>query len=595
MAQYTLTNTQYLVVVVTGCDTGFGAEIVHELYQRGGYTIYATCLTNEAVERYHAKESTRLRSIKLDVTNQEDVNRLRAQIEAECPQGVYCVLNNAGINGGSLIDLTSEDMFERVMNVNYMGIVRITKALLPSLRIYAKSRHTLPDGSKLPRARLVSITSVAGRINSPGLGPYCASKHAAESILDTLRVELAPWEIDVSMIEPFFAKTAIMTNSSIAFERDWNLASDQVHHMYGQAFVEGTKKHNQLLYEQAMPPQWVVQAAVNAVHKKNGAQKARVLIGFCTGFGAGIVNDLYQLGGYTIYATCSSEKTLESYKGRESDRLRPIKVDVTVREDVNRLRERIEAECPQGIYCVVNNAGINNGGWVDLTTEEVFERVMNVNYMGLIRITKALIPSLRVYAKSRHTLPEGQSLPRARLIGMSSIAARLNSIGLGPYTASKKAAESILDTLRLELSPWEIDVQTIEPGYAKTPIITKAISSLEQEWVQADKGVREMYGDKFIETALRDQRTIYESAMPAQWTVKATVDAVHKEDGASKHARVLIGQKSANFVIRLLEMLPGWIVDAMMRAGMKKTGYWAADPFLLKESEGEGDKGNKKD
>ncbi|KAK3845162.1 MAG: hypothetical protein J3R72DRAFT_437022 [Linnemannia gamsii] len=280
MTHYTLTNTDFLVVIITGADTGFGKEIVEDLYQRGGYTVYATCLTNEAVQVYQAKESTRLRAIQVDVTKQDDVNRLRAQIEAECPQGVYCVVNNAGINAGGLFDLTTESTFERVMDVNYMGIIRITKALLPSLRAFAKSRHTLPKSQNLPRARLISVTSIAGRLSGPGLGSYCASKHAAESILDTIRVELAPWEIDVSMIEPYFAKTPIVTNSFVAFEQSWKRADEHVRQMYGQQFVEGVRKRNQLLYEKAMPSAWVVQAAVNAIHKKNGAQTPRILVGF---------------------------------------------------------------------------------------------------------------------------------------------------------------------------------------------------------------------------------------------------------------------------------------------------------------------------
>jgi len=87
------------VVVVTGTDSGFGAGIVRDLYQLGGYTIYATCLTAKAVEKYKAIKGSedRLRPVQVDVTKQDDVNRLRAKIEAECPQGVYCVFNNAGI------------------------------------------------------------------------------------------------------------------------------------------------------------------------------------------------------------------------------------------------------------------------------------------------------------------------------------------------------------------------------------------------------------------------------------------------------------------------------------------------------------------
>jgi NAD(P)-dependent dehydrogenase (short-subunit alcohol dehydrogenase family) len=97
MAQYTLTDSSTLVCVITGCDTGFGAETVEELYKQGGYTVYATCLTEKAVDAYKAMDSSRIRAIQVDVTNQDDINRLRAQVEAECPQGVYCVLNNAGM------------------------------------------------------------------------------------------------------------------------------------------------------------------------------------------------------------------------------------------------------------------------------------------------------------------------------------------------------------------------------------------------------------------------------------------------------------------------------------------------------------------
>ncbi|KAF9579783.1 Retinol dehydrogenase 5, partial [Lunasporangiospora selenospora] len=106
------TNSANLVVVITGCDTGFGAEITEDLYNRGGYTIYATCLTDKAVEAYNARDSSRLRALQVDVTNQSDVNRLREQVEAECPQGVYAVLNNAGIYAGGFFDFSSEDSFQ---------------------------------------------------------------------------------------------------------------------------------------------------------------------------------------------------------------------------------------------------------------------------------------------------------------------------------------------------------------------------------------------------------------------------------------------------------------------------------------------------
>ncbi|KAG0357211.1 Retinol dehydrogenase 5 [Gamsiella multidivaricata] len=249
----TVTNPANLVVVITGCDTGFGSEIVDELYKRGGYTV--------------------------DVTNQDDVNRLRAQIEAECPQGVYCILNNAGIYAGGFFDFASEDSFQKIMDVNYMGIIRISKAMLPSMRIFAKSRHS-PQGKHLPRARLLSITSVAGRSNPPAHGGYNASKHAAESIMDTLRVELSPWEIDVSMLEPFYAKTPLVASAHVVLEKVWKASDLKTQKMYGPQFIQGVRKHSEELYNQSMPSKWVVDAAVSAIRKKAGAKKARILIGF---------------------------------------------------------------------------------------------------------------------------------------------------------------------------------------------------------------------------------------------------------------------------------------------------------------------------
>ncbi|KAF9951871.1 Retinol dehydrogenase 16 [Mortierella alpina] len=255
----TLTDPANLVVVITGCDTGFGAGIAEDLYQRGGFTIYATCLTEQAVEKYNARESSRMRGVQVDVTSQNDIDRLCAQVEAECPQGVFCVFNNA------------------VMDVNFMGIIRISKGLLPSLRTYAKSRHS-PQGKHLPRARLLNITSINGRANPPCFGAYNASKHAAESILDTMRVELAPWEIDISIIEPFASKTPILDLATANFERVWKSADYTVQQMYGPKFMVDLLVNWQRIIKGAVPSKWVVDASVNAI-RKNGTSKARIPVG----------------------------------------------------------------------------------------------------------------------------------------------------------------------------------------------------------------------------------------------------------------------------------------------------------------------------
>ncbi|KAG0297103.1 hypothetical protein BGZ96_007654 [Linnemannia gamsii] len=95
MAHYALTEFQELMILATDADSGFGAGFVENLYQCRRYTIYATCLISQAVRKFQARDSARLRAIHANITGQEDVNRLRVQVEAECPQGVYCVFNNA--------------------------------------------------------------------------------------------------------------------------------------------------------------------------------------------------------------------------------------------------------------------------------------------------------------------------------------------------------------------------------------------------------------------------------------------------------------------------------------------------------------------
>ncbi|KAF9579286.1 hypothetical protein BGW38_004516, partial [Lunasporangiospora selenospora] len=209
-------------------------------------------------------------------------------------------------------------------------------------------------------------------------------------------------------------------------------------------------------------------------------------------------------------------------------------------------------------------------------------KIMDVNYMGIIRITKALVPSLRIFAKSRHT-PQGKDLPRARLISITSIAGRSNPPAHGGYNASKHAAESIMDTLRVELSPWEIDVSMLEPFYAQTPLVASAHVVLERSWKNADSDMKNMYGPDFIQGVKKHAEDIYERSMPSKWVVDAAVNAIRKKGGSAK-ARNLIGFWWVGTLIRFQEMAPSWLVDFFTKFVMRRTGAWPSDPFLIKNA-----------
>jgi short-subunit dehydrogenase len=158
---------------------------------------------------------------------------------------------------------------------------------------------------------------------------------------------------------------------------------------------------------------------------------------------------------------------------------------------------------------------------------------------------------------------------------------------MGPYCASKHAAESFHDTLRVELSPWEIDVSLIEPYFAKTPLMADAALGVERIWNKADDKVHRMFGDQFLERNCEHKRRLYESGMPPEWVVRATVDVIHKKNGAQT-PRVLVGYWYVHLWLWIVEWFPTWVSDSMFRSDLRESGAWPADPFLFKDDKPDG-------
>ncbi|KAF9955632.1 hypothetical protein BGZ65_003270 [Modicella reniformis] len=82
------------------------------------------------------------------------------------------------------------------------------------------------------------------------------------------------------MLEPFYAKTPLVAGAHHVLDRVWKAADPQVQKMYGIDFIQGIRKRSEQLYNRSMPSKWVVDAAVAAIRKKSGAQRARILVGF---------------------------------------------------------------------------------------------------------------------------------------------------------------------------------------------------------------------------------------------------------------------------------------------------------------------------
>ncbi|CAK6443335.1 unnamed protein product [Pipistrellus nathusii] len=212
-------------VFITGCDSGFGRLLALRLDQRG-FRVLASCLTPSGAEDLQRAASSRLHTTLLDVTDPPSVQRAATWVEA-CvgDTGLFGLVNNAGVAGiiGPTPWLTRED-FRRVLTVNTLGPIGVTLALLPVLQ--------------RARGRVVNITSVLGRLAANG-GGYCVSKFGLEAFSDSLRRDVAPFGVRVSVVEPGFFRTPVTNPESLesALRACWARLPPATQAHYGDAFL----------------------------------------------------------------------------------------------------------------------------------------------------------------------------------------------------------------------------------------------------------------------------------------------------------------------------------------------------------------------
>jgi NAD(P)-dependent dehydrogenase (short-subunit alcohol dehydrogenase family) len=176
--------------VVTGASSGIGRATALALADRGNRVIAGVRRDGDAAALRTA--DARVEPVILDVTNPEHVAQL-AERTSGLP--VAGLVNNAGIAVGGPLEGLPIDAVRGQYEVNVLGTVRVTQAVLPSLRA--------------AKGRIVNIGSIGGRVGTPFLGPYASSKAAVRSLSAALRGELRPWGIWVALVEPGAIDTPI--------------------------------------------------------------------------------------------------------------------------------------------------------------------------------------------------------------------------------------------------------------------------------------------------------------------------------------------------------------------------------------------------
>jgi short-subunit dehydrogenase len=184
-------------IVITGASTGIGEHLAYALARRGA----ALCLNarrREALDEVARRcESLGAKVVVAagDVADRETCKRIVDEAAAGLG-GIDVLVNNAGITmWAKLEDITDLDVFERIMRVNYLGAVYCTYFALPHL--------------KASRGLVVAVSSLSGKTGVPTRSAYSASKHAMQGFFDSIRIELAPYGIDVQVVSPGFVATGI--------------------------------------------------------------------------------------------------------------------------------------------------------------------------------------------------------------------------------------------------------------------------------------------------------------------------------------------------------------------------------------------------
>lgn len=249
-------------VVVTGASSGIGRAAALHL-DRQGWRVFAGVRREPDGESLRREASERLTPALLDVTDAASIAAAAKQVETELAgAGLAGVVNNAGIGVGGPLEFLPLDELRSVLEVNAVGVVAVTQAFLPLLR--------------RERGRVVVVGSISGRLSTPFAGPYCASKFAVEALCDSLRMELAPWSMQVSLVEPGDVDTPIWEKTQGYADRMLARLPQAARELYADAIV-GLRRQLDESARGAAPPEACARAIAHALSARR--PRTRYLVG----------------------------------------------------------------------------------------------------------------------------------------------------------------------------------------------------------------------------------------------------------------------------------------------------------------------------
>jgi NAD(P)-dependent dehydrogenase (short-subunit alcohol dehydrogenase family) len=251
------------VVLITGSSTGFG-RLFTETLARNGHTVFATMRDPEGRNAKNASEirtlaekgSLPIHVLELDVTDDPAVERAVDAVVAKAGR-IDVAINNAGYFLSGLEEAVTTEQARRLMDTNFLGPVRVNRAVLPHMR---RQRSGV----------LMHVSSGAGRVILPSAGFYCASKFALEALAEAYSYELASQGIESVIVEPGAYETPVFGNTVTA--------ADQARTTTYGAVKEIPAKVNAALSSGAGSAQEVADAVLRIIETPAGEKQLRYVV-----------------------------------------------------------------------------------------------------------------------------------------------------------------------------------------------------------------------------------------------------------------------------------------------------------------------------
>ena len=222
-------------VVITGVSTGIGYSSAKILCD-SGYRVFGSVRKQEDAEKITSEFGANFTPLIFDVTDSKGIQENAQIVKGELIPGeaLAGLVNNAGVAMGGPINLIDTDVFRKQFEVNFFGLIEVTKTFLPMLGAVKNS---------MQQGKIINISSVSGRRAHPFVAPYTASKFAVEAFSDALRREMLLYGVDVILIEPGPIKTAIWDKVPDLDDNEF-IGTDYEHSLrkFYKMFIEMGKK-----------------------------------------------------------------------------------------------------------------------------------------------------------------------------------------------------------------------------------------------------------------------------------------------------------------------------------------------------------------